>query len=212
MMPAASLAQAATGTPPPPADTSYVCAVDAKGNILSATPSDVSYEGPVIPGTGFCPSSRGSQSFAVPGHASAVAAGKRPRLTPNPAMAIKPGEWAMPFGTPGGDTQCQAMLQTLLNVAVFGMDAQDAVEAPRFVTHSMPNSFEPHVYYPGRLDLEGRIDNKVGETLAGYGHRVDWLPDLTSRVAGMCLILADLVKGRLSGGADPRRPARAMGW
>ena len=76
---------------PASADTSYCAAVDRHGNCFSATPSDVSWESPVIPGTGFCPSSRGSQSWAVPGHASSVAPGKRPRLTPNPAFARWPG-------------------------------------------------------------------------------------------------------------------------
>ena len=108
----------------------------------------------MIPGLGFCPSSRGSQSWAVPGHPSCVAPGKRPRLTPNPAMALTRGRWVMPFGGPGGDLQPQAMLQVFLNHTVFGMSVQEAVEAPRFVTHSFPGSFEPHPYHPGRLDLE----------------------------------------------------------
>ena len=47
-----------------------------------------------------------------------MAPGKRPRLTPNPGLASKPGEFALPYGTPGGDIQPQAMLQTLLNVVV----------------------------------------------------------------------------------------------
>ncbi len=200
------------GDPGLAADTSYVCAVDADGNAFSATPSDVSFEGPVIPGTGFCPSSRGSQSFATPGHASAVAPGKRPRLTPNPAMAIRDGEFVMPFGTPGGDAQTQGMLQVFLNNQVFGMDVQEAVEAPRFVTHSFPGSFEPHRYFPGRLDIEGRIDAATEATLADLGHQVTRLDDLSWGVAGVCIINADCKTGQLWGGADPRRPARAMGW
>ena len=194
------------------ADTSYACVVDGDGNAFSATPSDVSFQGPVIPGTGFCPSSRGSQSFAIPGHASCVAPGKRPRLTPNPALALVEGKMVMPFGTPGGDAQCQGMLQVFLNTQVFGMDVQDAVEAPRFCTQSYPNSFEPHDYHPGRLGIEGRIDPATGEALAGLGHKVDRWEDLSVGVAGVCLIKADREKGVLWGGADPRRPSRAMGW
>jgi gamma-glutamyltranspeptidase/glutathione hydrolase len=193
-------------------DTSYVCVVDRQGNAFSATPSDVSWESPVIPGLGFCPSSRGSQSWAVPGHPSCVAPGKRPRLTPNPALARRGREWIMPFGAPGGDLQPQGMLQAFLNHTVFGMSIQEAVEAPRFVTHSFPGSFEPHPYHPGRLDLERSIGDATGEALAAQGHRVQWLPDLSIGTAGVCAISADLRTGILHGGADPRRAARAIGW
>lgn len=201
-----------SASPPAPADTSYCCVIDRAGNIFSATPSDVSWDAPVIPGTGFCPSSRGMQSWAVPGHASCVAPGKRPRLTPNPALAIKDGAWAMPFGTPGGDTQCQAMLQVLINHAEFGMPIQEAIEAPRFMTHSQPDTFEPHTAYPGRLTVEGRIDAATSDDLAARGHDVERLADMTYKTAGMCAITKDLETGILEGGADPRRMSRAMGW
>ncbi|MGH7331484.1 MAG: gamma-glutamyltransferase family protein [Candidatus Rokuibacteriota bacterium] len=202
----------ADSSPALPGDTSYVCVIDRHGNTLSATPSDVSWESPVIPGLGFCPSSRGSQSWAVPGHPSCVAPGKRPRLTPNPALAIHRGKFVMPFGAPGGDLQPQGMLQVLLNHTVFGMNVQDAVDAPRFVTHSFPGSFEPHPYYPGRLDLERGIGAATGDALAARGHKVEWLPDLSMNTAGVCAIVADRERGILYGGADPRRAARAMGW
>jgi len=198
--------------PAPSADTSYVAVVDGAGNVFSATPSDVSFESPVIPGLGFCPSARGAQSFAIRGHASAVAPGKRPRLTPNPSIARRAGKFVMPLGTPGGDVQTQAMLQVLLNVAVFGMEAQAAVEAPRFATHSFPGSFEPHPYHPGRLDIEGRFSATTIEALAALGHKVERVEETSYKVGGVCAIRADLESGTLWGGADPRRPARAMGW
>ena len=193
------------------ADTSFACAVDKMGNVFSATPSDVSFESPVIPGLGFCPSARGSQSFAIRGHASAVAPGKRPRLTPNPAIAFRGEAVRMPFGTPGGDAQTQAMLQVFVNIAVFAVAPQEAVEAPRFVTHGFPGSFEPHVYRPGRLEIEDRIDERVRAELASRGHGVVVEPALSDRVGGVCLIEAERESGRLWGGADPRRPARAIG-
>ena len=148
--------------------------VDSAGNAFSATPSDVSWEGPVIPGLGLCPSSRGSQSWGDPAHPSAAAPGKRPRLTPNPSMAMRKGEFLMPFGSPGGDLQPQGMLQALVNHLVFGMDIQQAVEAPRFVTRNFPDSFEPHTYYPGRLDLEQAIGQPTGDALGAMGHKVNW--------------------------------------
>jgi gamma-glutamyltranspeptidase/glutathione hydrolase len=195
---------------PLPGDTSYVCVADAKGNVMSATPSDSSFDGPAIPGLGFVPSTRGSQSFANPEHASCPAPGKRPRLTPNPALARRGKTWFMPFGAPGGDLQPQAMLQVFLNHVVFGMNVQEAVDAPRFLTHNFPGTFEPHLYHPGRLDLERGVGG--GDALAALGHRIAWLPDISKDAAGVCAIVADRAAGILYGGADPRRAARAMGW
>jgi gamma-glutamyltranspeptidase/glutathione hydrolase len=59
---------------------------------------------------------------------------------------------------------------------------------------------------------EDSIGAATGEALAALGHRVEWLPDLSTRVAGVCAIVAEAESGVLSGGADPRRAARAMGW
>lgn len=204
--------KAAAGAPAIPLDTSYVCVVDRLGNIFSATPSDVSFDGPVIPGTGLCPSSRGSQSWTEEGHASCLAPGKRPRLTPSPALAIKPGSWMMPFGTPGGDVQSQAMLQVFLNIALFGMDPQTAVESPRIATYSFPDSFQPHSYFPGRLQVESRVAPNVVDGLAERGHGVVQWPDWTWRAGAVCAILANTKSGVLHAGADPRRPSYAVGW
>ena len=202
----------AAGEPATPGDTSYVAVVDRHGNAFSATPSDVSYDSPIVPGTGLCPSSRGSQSWADPAHASGVAPGKRPRLTPNPALAIAPGRFVMPFGTPGGDVQVQAMLQTLLNIVVFGMNPQAAVEAPRFATRDFPDSFEPHTRVPGRLNLEGRFPTATLDALGARGHDIQAWPDWTWVAGTMCVVYQDLERGIIEGAADPRRPASAAGW
>ena len=118
----------------------------------------------------------------------------------------------MPFGGPGGDIQPQAMLQVLLNHVVFAMDIQNAIDAPRFATHSQPNSFEPHDSYPGRLAVESRIGSDTREALSAKGHRVEVLPEISIGVAGVCAISADIESGLLTGGADPRRSSRAIGW
>jgi gamma-glutamyltranspeptidase/glutathione hydrolase len=195
----------------PELDTSYACVVDRDGNVFSATPSDGSSNSPVIPGLGIIPSSRGSQNWGDPDHPSGVAPGKRPRLTPNPAIAIEPGKMKMPFGTPGGDVQTQAMLQVFLNVHLFGMEPQDAIEAPRVASYSFPSSFEPHAYHPGRLNLESRIEAATGEALARLGHKVEWWPDWTWLAGAVCTIVADQETGVMKAGADPRRPSYALG-
>ena len=193
-------------------DTSYVCVIDRDGNAFSATPSDVSYDTPIIPGTGLAVSSRGSQSRVDPSHPACLAPGKRPRLTPNPALALRNGGLFMPFGTPGGDVQPQAMLQVFLNVLIFGMDPQQAVEAPRFASYSFPSSFAPHTCFPGQLKLESRVSRETGAELEQLGHRIGWWPDWSWRAGGVCAITVDQSRGVLQGGADPRRPGYAVGW
>ena len=138
--------------------------------------------------------------------------GKRPRLTPNPNLAMRKGERVLPFGTPGGDVQVQAHLQVFLNIVVFGLDPQLAVEAPRFVSYSHPDSFEPHAYYPGRVNLEARIPRPTGERLAGWGHKLEWYGDFTWRCGGVCVIDSDARRGVHLCGGDPRRAAYAAAW
>jgi len=193
-------------------DTSYVCVTDEHGNIFSSTPSDVAKDSPVIPGTGLCPSSRGSQSWAIPGHPSSIEPGKRPRLTPNPALAIRKDEFAIPFGTPGGDIQVQAMLQCLLNIIEWKMDPQQSVEAPRFGSYSFPDSFEPHDYHPGKLMLESRFDDDLYSELNRLGHLTEDWPNFTWKAGAVCMIYSDLKSGIQTAGADPRRPTYAVGW
>jgi gamma-glutamyltranspeptidase/glutathione hydrolase len=197
---------------PGPGDTTYVCCIDRHGNAFSATPSDGSNNSPLVPGVGILCSGRGTQSWAEPGHPSSVAPGKRPRLTPSPALAFRNGKVLMPFGTPGGDVQPQAMLQVFLNVNVFGMAAQSAIEAPRFANYSFPGSFEPHDYFPGRLYLEARIPKATGGELAQLGHKVYWWDEWTWLAGAPCTIVVDHRTGVLHGGADPRRPAYVLGW
>ena len=191
------------------ADTSYCAVVDRWGNAFSATPSDGSWNSPVVPGLGLIPSNRGSQSRPDPAHPCGVAPGKRPRLTPNPAMIVTEGGGVMPFGTPGGDVQIQAMLQVLLNTLHFGMELQEAIEAPRVASYSFPSSFAPFEYFPGRLAVEGRIAPETRAELARRGHEVkDW-PEWTWLAGSVEAILTNPATGMMSAGADPRRPAYA---
>src|SRR5262249_16283955 len=138
-------------------DTSYVCVVDAEGNAFSATPSDPGVDSPLVPGVGCVVSPRGSQGWLAPGHPSIVGPGKRPRLTPAPALVLRDGRAFMPIGTPGGDVQQQAMLQVFLNVTAHGMRPQQAIDAPRIASRSFPDSFWPHAHAPGVVEAESRL-------------------------------------------------------
>ena len=193
------------------ADTSYTCVVDRWGNAFSATPSDPELGTPLVPGLGLPISNRGSQSWLDPDHPSSLAPWKRPRLTPNPALAFKDGKPFLAFGTPGGDAQVQAMAQVFLNIVEFGMDPQQAIEAPRFISLSFPNSFWPHTYLPGRLGVEGRLPPEVQADIAARGHDVERWPDWTAQTGGACAVMIDRQRGTLLAGADPRRESYAIG-
>ena len=192
-------------------DTSYICVVDRWGNGFSATPSDGISGAPITPGLGFAMSSRGYQTWLDPEHSACLAPGKRPRLTPNPAMAFRDGQLWMPFGTPGGDVQCQSMTQLFLNVAEFGMDVQQAIEAPRVASWSFPDSGWPHAYTPAAMSAEGRIAPSVIAELERRGHQVEVWDDWTPRMGALCAIAIDRQRGTLEVGADLRRDNYAMG-
>ena len=190
-------------------DTSYVAVVDAEGNGFSATPSDPNVDSPAVSGVGCVVSPRGSQGWLDPAHASVVAPGKRPRLTPAPAMAFTGGKLLMPFGTPGGDVQQQAMLQVFLNTTVWGMSLQEAIEAPRLASRSFPDSFWPHTYSPGKVEAERRLPRDTRDGLVALGHDVvDW-PEWEWRAGAVCGVKIG-AEGTRWGGADPRRGALSI--
>ena len=191
-------------------DTSYVAVIDRDGNAFSATPSDPHVDSPVVPGVGCVVSPRGSQGWLDPSHPGVVAPGKRPRLTPAPSMVLEDGRVAMAFGTPGGDVQQQAMLQVFLNVFVFGMPMQEAVEAPRVASRSFPDSFWPHVHTPGKVEAESRIDRGTRDALAAMGHGVSEWPAYEWRAGAVCGVKVG-PEGTRWAGADPRRGSLAIG-
>ena len=193
--------------------TSYFAVIDRDGNIFSCTPSEGTKSGgPIIPGTGLAFSLRGYQSKVDEGHPSSVEPGKRPRLTPAPALVLRDGEPVMAVGAHGGDHIPQGTIQLLLNVLEFGRDPQEAVEEPRFYSYSFPSSSSPSKYEPGMLRMEGRIPNEVTEALRKKGHVVERYPDWWEGSALYCMITRDPATGVLRGGADPRCEAYAVGY
>lgn len=190
-------------------DTSYVAVVDADGNGFSATPSDPNVDSPVVAGVGCVVSPRGSQGWLDPAHPSVVAPGKRPRLTPAPALALRNGRLFMPFGTPGGDVQQQAMLQVFLNATVFGMPMQEAVEAPRVASRSFPDSFWPHPMAANKVEAERRLPRETRDALGALGHDVSEWPEWEWRAGAVCAVkIAE--DGARWAGADPRRGSHAI--
>jgi gamma-glutamyltranspeptidase/glutathione hydrolase len=115
----------------------------------------------------------------------------------------------MPFGTPGGDVQQQAMLQVFLNITVFGMPPQRAVEQPRLATRSFPDSFWPHVMAPNKVEVERRVPGETRQALAAMGHDVAEWPDMEWRAGAVDGVMVDEAGTRWCA-ADPRRGAHAV--
>ncbi len=191
-------------------DTSYIAVVDRQRNMVTLTPSLHSGfgTGVVMADTGIIFNCRGDYYSLTPGHANALEPGKRPRSTLQGTLVLKDGEPAMVMGSPGGDDQCMRTMQTFINLVHFGMNVQQAIEAPRWTTRSFPASNFPHTMYPGDLGIEKRVDEKVREALQARGHKV-WLAGAWS-LGSNAAIVVDPATGVLHAGADPRVEAYAL--
>ncbi len=200
---AAALAYRGGGPALTAGDTTHVDVVDAEGNLFSATPSGGWLESsPVIPGLGFPLGTRGQVFNLTPGHPNALAPGKRPRTTLTPSLVTRNGRPHLVFGTPGGDQQDQWTLQFFLNVVEFGMDLQEAIDAPLVHTEHFPSSFWPHETHPQRLVAEGRIPGAVIDDLRALGHDVHVTDDWAS--GQVCAVRFDPDTGLIEGAASPR--------
>lgn len=193
-------------------DTSYIATVDRDRNMISFTPSlHSSFGAKIVMGNlGFIFNCRGDYYSLVEGHANALAPGKRPRSTLQGTLVMKDNQPFLVTGTPGGDNQAINTLQTLVNIVDFGMNIQQAIEAPRWTTRGFPASPFPHTMYPGDLSFEDRIPASVKDELVNRGHNVEMKnPWSMNSSAG---IMVDTQKGTVSAGADPRTAATALAW
>jgi gamma-glutamyltranspeptidase/glutathione hydrolase len=191
-------------------DTSYLSVVDQDRNMVSFEPSLHSGfgTGVVMGDLGFIFNCRGDYYSLTPGEPRSLEPGKRPRSTLQSTLVLKDGQPWLITGSPGGDDQIQRTVQTLLNMVEFGMNVQQAIEAPRWSTRSFPSSVFPHrVEGLGDLSVESRVPESIREALAAKGHKLraagPW--SLGSNAA----IAVDMRTGVLSAGADPRVEAYA---
>ena len=199
------------GAAAPAADgTTHIAAIDRDGNMICLTPSGgVFRKSAFVPELGCTLSTRSEMFVLEEGHPNALAPGKRPRTTLVSYLICERGVPIMTVGCPGGDDQAQADLQLVLNLLIFGMDPQQAVEAPRFSTQTLVNSFHPHVYQPGQLNVEPGIPERTRAELGALGHTVT---EVGACGIGAVVTRRDPRTGVLSAGADPRRPTYALAW
>jgi len=207
--PGAAVRTGGAGAAVPAADgTTHIAAIDRDGNMICLTPSGgVFRKSAFMPELGCTLSTRSEMFVLEEGHPNALAPGKRPRTTLVSYVICEGGEPTMTIGCPGGDDQAQADLQLVLNVLVFGMNPQQAVEAPRFSTQTLVNSFYPRAYRPGQLNVERGIPESARAELGTLGHAVT---EIGACGIGAVVTRRDLKSGVLSAGADPRRPTYAL--
>jgi gamma-glutamyltranspeptidase/glutathione hydrolase len=208
---AAPAARASEVVPAPAIDgTTHIAALDRDGNMICLTPSGgVFRKSAFAPELGCTLSTRSEMFVLEEGHPNGLVPGKRPRTTLVSYMICEDGVPTMTVGCPGGDDQSQADLQLVLNVLVWGMNPQQAVEAPRFSTQTLVNSFYPRAYLPGQLNVEAGIPASVRAELGALGHKVS---DVGACGIGAIVTRRDPSTGVLSAGADPRRPTYALVW
>jgi gamma-glutamyltranspeptidase/glutathione hydrolase len=192
-------------------DTTQCDAVDRFGNMISITPSGGWFaSSPVIPELGFPLGTRGQMFVLDPDHPNCLAPGKRPRSTLTPSLVTREGRPQMVFGTPGGDCQDQWTLQFFLNHVDFGMNLQEAIDAPTFHSLHFRNSFYRRAERPGVMAVEGRIGESVRRELEARGHTVEVVGEWAN--GSVLAVQFDGGRGLISGAASPRGPSYAMGW
>ena len=184
---------------------------DAQGNLFSASPSSAWFFGGVfIAGDTGVPLGNRMQAFTLQAGPPQLQGGKRPRTTLTPTIVLRDGKPYLALSSPGGDSQDQQALQVFLNMAVFNMRPQEAIEAPRFNSLDYRESFRDHRRF-SRLQVEDRIPPDVVEALRQLGHKVvvlgPFMMDTGTTMAGV-----DPRHGTLFGAADIRRQRFVTGW
>ncbi|MGH9656903.1 MAG: gamma-glutamyltransferase family protein [Bryobacteraceae bacterium] len=191
-------------------DTTCINAVDRNGLMFSATPSGA-WMPSVIAGDTGIPLTQRAQSFLLlEGHPNELAGGKRPRVTLSPTIVTYNGAPLLTLATPGGDNQEQSMVQLLLHVLEFGMNAQAAVEAPRFQTRHLVSSFDNHAMNPGDLLLDERVPPAVAAELAERKHKIGNRSRWGSGAAPVLIRVTP--QAVIEAGADPYGYRTARAW
>lgn len=189
-------------------DTTQLAIIDLQGNAVVMTPSDFP-KSPMIPGTGMTLGDRMTQFRLDPDDVDALEPGKRPRVTPNAVIVFRNGEFWMGFSTEGGDMQPQALLQVFLNMTLFGMDIQEAIDAPRFKTLSAPSSFSPHESYPAFIQLEADLYERSITDLLIRGYTLQKTEKWDLGFGKVGAVIRDV--DHLYAGSDPRGETTAAG-
>ena len=200
-------------------ETSSFSIADGYGNLVSVTHSvNGSFgSGMVVEGGGYVLNNRMPYFSLDEDDVNFLVPGKRTRHTVNPALALKNGKPYLAWNTPGGDNQPQAMLQAFLNVVLFGMNVQQAVEAATVRSTAFGAAMYPQSV-GHKLLVPKVLADKIGEELAAKGHRVQVRPlqppyeQQPSGAGAVKMVMVDAERGVLMGGVSPAKDDYVMGW
>ncbi len=192
-------------------ETIYLTVADKEGNMVSLIQSNYRGmgSGMVPPKLGFMLQNRGELFSLKPGQANTYAPGKRPFHTIIPAFVTRDGKPYLSFGVMGGDFQPQGHVQILLNLIDFGMNLQEAGDAPR-ISHSgssTPTGFRRTG--PGEVHLESGFSYETIRALMGLGHKVGFARGI---YGGYQAILYDAERGVYIGASESRKDGQAAGY
>jgi gamma-glutamyltranspeptidase/glutathione hydrolase len=156
----------------------------------------------VIPELGFCLGTRAQMFWLEEGLPNSLEPGKRPRTTLSPTLALRADGTRLALGTPGGDQQDQWTLNTFLAHVHFGLDLQEAIDAPGHHTEAFPSSFYPREARVRHVAVEERAPAGTVEGLRERGHDVEvTAPWSLGRVSAV----GREPDGQLKAGANPRQ-------
>ncbi len=193
-------------------DTVYLCTADRDGNMVSLIQSNFWGMGSGLcpPGLGFGFQNRGTAFAVKEDHANVYAPGKRPFHTIIPAFITRAGEPLCAFGVMGGDTQPQAHAQVVCNLLDFGMNLQEAGDAPRMLHAGDSEPTGKHrMVDGGSLALENGFSWPVVRELMRRGHRISW--DFGG-YGGYQAIWRDPGRGTYAGASESRKDGQAAGY
>lgn len=183
-------------------DTTHYSIGDEDGNLVSVTQTINYYFGSGITaeGTGVVMNNEmGDFSPGTEG-VNIVEPGKKPLSSMSPTIVLKDGEPVAVLGSPGGSTIITAVAEVISKIVDHDMDIQDAIDSPRFVLSGGK-----------KIKYSGRIDQSVIDKLVEMGHEVEKTDDWYRGAGSVNAVLYN-EDGTISGGADPRRDGKALGY
>ncbi len=201
------------GTPRLDGDTIYLASADKDGNFVSLIQSNYRGMGSGMspPGLGFILQDRGEMFVLKEGHANTFQPGKRPFHTIIPAFITKNGEAWASFGVMGGDMQPQGHVEIVMNLVDFGMNLQEAGDAPR-IQHegsTSPEGQAAPMTNGGWIDLESGFPYETVRGLMQKGHSVRYAD---GPYGGYQAIRRDAKNGTLVGASESRKDGQAAGY
>ncbi len=190
-------------------DTIYLTAADQYGNMISLIQSNYRGmgSGMMPPGLGFMLQDRGELFSLNKNHRNALEGGKRPFHTIIPAFVTKDGKPFMSFGVMGGATQPQAHAQIIINMIDFGLNLQEAGDAPRIVHSGSSQPTDEVMIDGGSLSIESGFGKEIEKQLKNKGHAIKYEKGIFGGY--QAIMLKD---GVYYGASETRKDGQATGY